>query len=342
MANAQAANAKNPYYDYLRQRIGQQSQSAAQQQQDALQRRFASLGALNSGASIKQQQLAQQQADESKADQLAGIDAQEAQENFQRQEVERQRQFQTQERQGSQDFAGQQAAIQRQYGTQERLGGQDFGAAQAALQRQFGTQERLGGQEFAGQQAAMQRAYGTQERLGQQGFQREEAQTQRGFASQERMDTQVFQKDLQRIQLDQNADQFTRSLAEQMNSRLDDIAKFNAQMQFTRERALKGDEQADRDYKFQVQQFNHQIWTDIANLGQSLAQVEDQENIGNAMNMAKMFAQQASGYGVSAAAPLAASTPSGGRNGTLQLFPSNRNQQLANLQANINPDYGAR
>ncbi len=95
-----AAPTKNPF-DLARQRASQRSQADLQQNQDALQRRFAAMGALNSGAAIKQQQLAQERAQQQREEAMSGIDATEADRHenqinrdFQAGEAEKQRGFQ--------------------------------------------------------------------------------------------------------------------------------------------------------------------------------------------------------------------------------------------------------
>lgn len=146
-------------YDLQRRRASDEANAANQQQSDALARRFAAQGGLNSGAYIKQQQIASDSAQQNKQKALEAVDINELGARAQQEEAQKQRDFQSSERVASQG-----------YGTGERLGAQDFSGQQAAQQRAYGTSERVGGQDFAGQQAALQRAYGTQERLGAQDF----------------------------------------------------------------------------------------------------------------------------------------------------------------------------
>lgn len=138
----------NSQFDVLRRRAKREANVQTQQGQEALKRRFASIGQLNSGAAIKQQQIAHQQGAERAERATQNIDLAEAQENQRRKELIEGRQFQSGE-----------AAKQREFITGERLGGQEFAGNQAQLGREFATSERLGGQEFAGGEAQKQRDF---------------------------------------------------------------------------------------------------------------------------------------------------------------------------------------
>lgn len=155
-------------FDVARKRAQEQSGVNLQARKDAMARRFASLGNLDSGARIKQEELAANE--EGKILQAAneGIDAQQQAELGRRKEVIQGQEFQAGEGQKGRDFAAQQAAIQRAYGTGERLGSQDFAGQQASLQRAYGTSERESGQTFA-----------SGERAGSQDFQAGEMQKNR-------------------------------------------------------------------------------------------------------------------------------------------------------------------
>lgn len=69
---------KLPEFDTQRSRISQQAGADEQAQQEALQRRFAAIGNLNSGAAIKGAQLVSDQAVKNKADALSQVDMQES------------------------------------------------------------------------------------------------------------------------------------------------------------------------------------------------------------------------------------------------------------------------
>ena len=148
-------------YALARRRIKGESQASQQTTKDALARRFASLGNLNSGARIKIEQKAQDQSEGQLNNALEGVDAAEQAELARRREVQLGREFQTSERLGSEKFA-----------SGERLGAQDFAALQAKLGRDFTTSER----------EAIQR-YSTSERLGSQDFAGTEARYGRDFAA---------------------------------------------------------------------------------------------------------------------------------------------------------------
>lgn len=64
-------------FGQMRERVGAQFNADAQKNQDALTRRFASMGSTGSGAAIKMQQQAQQEADKMKSDAMRDIDMQE-------------------------------------------------------------------------------------------------------------------------------------------------------------------------------------------------------------------------------------------------------------------------
>lgn len=146
-------------FEVARQRASQQSNAAVQSQKDAMKRRFAASGSLNSGAALKQNQLVEQEGAQRLQQANEGINAQEQGVRKQEREADKGRQFQTSERVGSQDFAAGQGKLGREFQTSERLGSQDFTAGQANTQRDFMKSERLGSQDFA-----------TNERLGSQNF----------------------------------------------------------------------------------------------------------------------------------------------------------------------------
>ena len=67
-----------PQFEAVRQSLRDEASQAKQQQNDAIKRRYASLGALNSGAAIKQEQLANESIDRNIQNQLRNLGAQEA------------------------------------------------------------------------------------------------------------------------------------------------------------------------------------------------------------------------------------------------------------------------
>lgn len=103
------------YFDYQRKRVEQGANAAGQQQQEALQRRFAAMGNLNSGASIKAQQQTAQEVQKQKDTALEGIGAQEAQYNQAKQEAQTQREFAAQEAEKQRGFAGGESEKERAF-----------------------------------------------------------------------------------------------------------------------------------------------------------------------------------------------------------------------------------
>lgn len=139
-------NAVDRRFDLLEKKAEQQARAQTQQSEQALKRRFASIGSLGSGASIKAGQQVRQQGGEALARAREGIEAQKTAEDIRRQDVLEGRQFATSERESQQQFAGDQAKLGREFARGERTASQEFGRG-----------ERLGSQEFAGGQAQLGR-----------------------------------------------------------------------------------------------------------------------------------------------------------------------------------------
>lgn len=131
-----------PQFDYLRKRATQDINAQNQQQEEALKRRLATTGALNTGAGLKQQNLQAESAMDRRAQAMEGIGFQEQAERARLDEIQSGRTFAREERLGSQDFS-----------RGERLGSQEFGAGESALGRKFQTSERESGQGFVAQQS---------------------------------------------------------------------------------------------------------------------------------------------------------------------------------------------
>jgi hypothetical protein len=132
-----------------RKRAGQQSQAALQSQQEAIKRRFASIGGSSSGAAMKAEQLAAEKVQEQMGQTEEGIAAAEGAEKSRLAEIEQARQFAVSERQSQQDFAKGEAEKARQFAIAERGAGEKFQSEQAGLNRAF--QERA--QAFAESEA---------------------------------------------------------------------------------------------------------------------------------------------------------------------------------------------
>lgn len=114
-----------PEYDQLRQNTDNTLNAQKQQSDDAMKRRFAAMGGLNSGSYIKQQQNSDNDMAGQKENAMNQIGFQEAGEAQRRKEVTQGQQFQTGERLGSQEFAGSESALGR--AQQQSQFGQSFG-----------------------------------------------------------------------------------------------------------------------------------------------------------------------------------------------------------------------
>ncbi len=126
-------------FDLARQRASQQNQAAVQGQRDALKRRAAAMGNVNSGAFIKQDQLAQQEGAKQLQDANEGINTAKFAEDRRIQEIKDAQAYQTSERVGSQTFASGERLGSQTYATGERVAGQKFAGNQAALDRRLAT-----------------------------------------------------------------------------------------------------------------------------------------------------------------------------------------------------------
>lgn len=101
-----------PEFGKIRQATSQRFQRQGQQAQEALKRRFASLGALNTGAALKQEQLAQEQIGKAQEEAMGNLDLAEAQEARRRQEFDIQA---VQEPEKQRAFQREQAGLERDF-----------------------------------------------------------------------------------------------------------------------------------------------------------------------------------------------------------------------------------
>lgn len=112
-------------FDYLRKKAKADSDAAKQEQDDALKRRFASIGQLNSGAAIKTSQLGAEAADRQAADAQNQIGFAEAQQKFQTSEREATQNFQAgqldKQQQLSKDLFQQDLAFKAKYADLDNL-----------------------------------------------------------------------------------------------------------------------------------------------------------------------------------------------------------------------------
>jgi hypothetical protein len=145
-------------FDVARKRVQQQSASNMQTRKDALARRFAALGNLDSGARLKLEQKAIDEESENLNAANEGIDAQQQAEMQRRREIIQGQQFQSGESEKGRSFSAEQAAMQRAFATSERLGGQEFARGERFGGQEFARGERLGGQEFQAGENKLSRA----------------------------------------------------------------------------------------------------------------------------------------------------------------------------------------
>lgn len=234
-------------FDIARKRAKQQASQQVSQRKQALQRRFAQLGAgPGSGARIKLEQEAeregaglQQRAEES-------IGAAERAENRRRREIQEGREFARSERLGSQDFAASQAALnrvfqsgegekQRGFLTSEREAGQSFAAEQADLQRGFVTSEREAGQEFAGGQAELQRAFARGERIESQDFAAAQNKLNQEFAQTQATIERAFRSGEAKKARELQAQMFQKQLAFEQLKMMNQMAQFEKTYQLEKD-----------------------------------------------------------------------------------------------------------
>jgi hypothetical protein len=107
-----------PEFDPIRRRLQNQFTRQRQTAGDALTRRFASQGMLNSGAFAKMQADQERELGQAEADAMGQVDFQEAQEAQRRREIAEGRTYQTSERLGSQEFS--KGMFDKQHGLAEK------------------------------------------------------------------------------------------------------------------------------------------------------------------------------------------------------------------------------
>lgn len=168
-------------FDYARKKAADQSAVSLQARKDALARRFASLGNLDSGAQIKQEENAANDEASNLTNANEGINAQQQAELGRRKEVVMGQQFASGEAEKGRTFQAGENALQRAYGTSEREAGQQFSGEQNAMQRKFATGERLSSQDFASIQAQLGRDFTTSERQALENYQTKATKTAMQF-----------------------------------------------------------------------------------------------------------------------------------------------------------------
>lgn len=168
----QAPKAPLPEFAAQRKKVEQRINADTQGQQEAMQRRFAAQGMLNSGAAIKQAGIVANQAQQNREDALGQVDAAEMGEMQRRQEVMDNRDFAANESKLGRDFQGQESAMaralqsgqfDRSFGLQEK----DFARQGEQFDRNFAQQGSQFDRNFAQQGSQFDKQFGLQER-GQQ------------------------------------------------------------------------------------------------------------------------------------------------------------------------------
>lgn len=157
-------------FDILRERAKREGNAFSQQNMEAIKRRQAAIGNLNSGAAIKQQRQAATEAGRVTQDALSNVDVLELQDKKRQDEIQKNREFVTSERLGSQTFASGEREASQGFASGERQAGQTFASTESQKGRDFS--KELFNKEF-----------GLKER--QQGFAEETTNKQLGFQERE-------------------------------------------------------------------------------------------------------------------------------------------------------------
>lgn len=126
-----------PEFDYLRKKATEQANSQGQEADDAIQRKFASMGMLNSGQYLKQSENLQAKLAEQKASSLEGIGFQEAQARRGLEEQEQGRAFQSQEAQSQRQFQSGESLVNRQAQAWEAQAGRSQQDRLATMDKDF-------------------------------------------------------------------------------------------------------------------------------------------------------------------------------------------------------------
>lgn len=132
-----------PEFEAMKRRTQQRFQAQGQQQQDALKRRAAAMGTLNSGAYLKQSQNAAEANTQQQEEAMQTVDAGQQAELRRMKEIQEGREFQKGEREASQGFA-----------SSERAASQGFASAEALKQREFAAGESKLGRDLQADQFA--------------------------------------------------------------------------------------------------------------------------------------------------------------------------------------------
>lgn len=147
MADPYAAQSMQDAYSKQREGIKQRFNAQGQERNDALTRRFAAMGGgLSGGAAIKQQQLQDDSNSQQREEAIQGVNAHEAQSNFQSQEANQARAFQAGEAEKSRGLQ------KEQFGAEMGLRNKSFEFEKSAklrdldrLDQQFGLEAQAQG-----------------------------------------------------------------------------------------------------------------------------------------------------------------------------------------------------
>lgn len=140
-------------YDIAKQQATERANQASQQQDDAIKRKFASLGTFNSGAALKQQQIAADNNNRAKEQSLSSIDAAQADE-------ESQKSFQREMQDRGFNFQSGESAMARKLQQDLQAKGFDFQGGQSAMDRALQTMMQQKSLDQQGKQFEMSHAQG--------------------------------------------------------------------------------------------------------------------------------------------------------------------------------------
>ena len=204
--------------DLARLRARQVARTEAGARVGAVDRRLAALGGLSGGAGLKTKDLIRASAHGVGEQAVEAINARESQENIRQAEIEKQRQFQSNEALLGRQFAGEQAGIGREFAGQQSLLGRQFAGEQAGLQRGFQSGESLLGRQFAGEQAGLQRGFQSSESLLGRQFAGSEAEKGRQFQQglfdpQQKLREESFQFQKDQFQKEQETTGFNQIIS---------------------------------------------------------------------------------------------------------------------------------
>jgi hypothetical protein len=215
-------------FEILRKRAQQAAKTQTQQEREGLQRRFAQIGQVGSGAQIR----AEAQAAERGAKRLQraeeSIGLAELGERQRLKELGEARQFQRGEREASQAFAGRQAGLGREFAAEQARLGRQLSETETGRQRAFaGEQARLG-REFAGEQAGVGRVFAQEQRRETQKFGRGERIEAQQFAENQARLTRLLQEraaDFRQTAFDESIRQADRQFNQDAS-----VTEFNKKM----------------------------------------------------------------------------------------------------------------